>query len=159
MSYKLIHLTFLLTLSLCSHGLVANDSIKTHENSLTHDSLKDNRESYEGYWSFVREDFKKRHRFWPSWMISKAMKTRLYLSQDFFIQYSNPNETYKEPRPMKEVIPHEDQGWKFIREESNAEISFTLKKEGDVWIYRENEKVYQLVKNSPEEVNRWKQDS
>jgi sensor histidine kinase YesM len=123
-------------------------------------SLKNQTTSaYQGYWSFVREDFKKRHRFWPSWMINKAMNTRLYLSDDFFIQYSNPKKTYKEPRPIRKIVQQGEQSWTFVREEGGKQVSFELKKEGELWIYRENEKVYQLVKNSPEDVLAWKENS
>ena len=115
-------------------------------------------EQYEGHWRFVKEDFSKRHPFWPNYFIKKALKTRLYLSKDKFIQYKDPNTLHGKPKDIISIVEKKDNHWEFKRKDSDNIVLFTLTKKNGIWIYREGKKEYQLKKDSPDLHLKWKND-
>lgn len=121
----------------------------------SHLSFCDYQNAYEGYWRFVKKDFKKRHRFLPSFLIEKAIQTRLYISSTEFIQYISPDVIHKEPRKITDISKIEN-GWKFTRIEDKKEINFKLVKEKNNWFFKEVGKEYQVIKDNQIDVEKWK---
>jgi len=110
---------------------------------------------YQGYWRFVREDFKKRHPFLPGFMVNQALATRLYLGDDF-IQYRSPDSMIGEPRPIVQVETVKEDHFRFQRREKGRLVAFELYRENGEWFYREGDLFYQLIKDTPEDHQRWK---
>lgn len=113
---------------------------------------------YRGHWRFVKEDFSKRHPWWPGFMIKKALKTRLVLSDEHFVQYLKPGEMHGQPREIIEVKALAE-GWSFLRVEKGDEVSFRIIPRGERWFYIEEGKEYEVVKESEAEVKTWAEAS
>jgi len=111
---------------------------------------------WQGYWRFAKEDFKTKHPWWPNFVINKALKTRLFLSKETFIQYSEPSKIYGKPRKISSILKKGPDQWLFTRKEKSQSIKFTFSKVTDIWIYTEGKKVYQLIKDSKEDTLHWK---
>jgi hypothetical protein len=118
--------------------------------------VENKEEAYEGYWRFVKEDFRARHPWWPGWMVGKALKTRLFLSKDVFIQYKSPTEKHGEPKKITFLEQSSPEMWEFGRQESDGILTFSLTKSEQGWVYREGKTEYLLRKESPQEVIKWK---
>jgi hypothetical protein len=111
-----------------------------------------------GYWRFVQEDFRERHPWLPSFMIKRALKTRLFLGDDF-IQYRSPKKMIGERRPIETVKTLGKDHYLFERKEDQKKVVFELYRKDDKWFYREGDLLYQLVKDSPDDQLRWKGES
>lgn len=112
----------------------------------------------EGYYRFEREDFRRRHPLMLGFMVNKALRTRLHITGDHYIQYITPDKLYKDRREVLEVSPTSEQtGWRFVRLESGRQISYTMTPQGqNRWLYKEGDKEYLLIKCSDQEVADWK---
>jgi hypothetical protein len=109
---------------------------------------------YEGYYRFVRDDFKKRHRFMLNFLVNKALNTRLCVKNGKFIQYISPKKTYKSKRKIISV-KNINGSWHFERMEGNKKIMFSFIKEKNKWFYVENKLKYQVIKDNEKEHNDW----
>lgn len=110
---------------------------------------------YQGYWRFVKEDFSKRHPFYLSFMINKAMNTRLYLDDQVFMQYVKPKKLHKSAESLIKVKKDSDRGWSFVRKNKGGLVEFQIVLEGQKWYYREGKMEYQLIKTTEKEVEEW----
>jgi len=116
-------------------------------------------QGYQGYWRFVKDDFSKRHPFYLSFMINKAMNTRLYLDDQVFIQYVKPQKLHKPAESLIKVREEMNGGWSFVRKNMDGLVEFEIVLEGQKWYYREGKMEYQLIKTTEKEVEEWEKQN
>lgn len=114
--------------------------------------------AYAGYWRFVREDLKKRHPLLPSFLINRALNTRLFLG-DEFIQYRSPEKMLGKARPIERVEVVKDSHFRFFRSEGERQVSFEIFQKDQKWFYREGDLLYQVLRDTPTDQKRWRGES
>jgi hypothetical protein len=66
---------------------------------------------------------------------------------------------YKDKRSVSKVEKMDKKTWKFTRIENGEPISYTLSKMEEArWLYKEDNKEYELMKCTEDEIKRWKAD-
>lgn len=107
-----------------------------------------------GYWRFDKNHFKEVHPMWIGWMIKKAMNTRLFISENEYIQYMKPKKVYGSIRPIVDMSFDKNK-WIFKRKEKSTLVPFQIYHEDGKWFFKEGKKVYQVHKDNDLEIKAW----